>query len=184
MRTKWIVSALVLALGVWAIGSLGKSAEPAAGPANAKLRVGTFDSRAVVIAWVRSEAFDQQLKKKIQEKEQAEAAGDHKTVEKLMAEGRAGQEQVHLQGFGGASVANILEKIKDQIPALAQEAGVDVIVSKWDLVYQAPGAEFVDVTALMIRHFKPNAKAPPINLKELQKTPLVPLDELKKHKDY
>jgi hypothetical protein len=194
MKTKWIASALALALGVLAIGSLGKSAEPAAGPppgpsttatpAKANLRVGTFDSRAVAIAWVRSEAFDRQLKKKIHEEKQAEAAGDRETVEKLKAEGRAGQEQVHLQGFGGASVADILEKIKDQIPALAQEAGVDVIVSKWDLVYQVPGAEFVDVTALMIRPFRPNAKARPINLKELEKTPLVPLDELKKHKDY
>jgi hypothetical protein len=32
MRTRWIVSELVLAIGVWAIGSLGKSAEPAASP--------------------------------------------------------------------------------------------------------------------------------------------------------
>jgi hypothetical protein len=194
MKTKWIASALVLALGIWSFGSLGNSAEAAAGrppgpvttatPAKAKLRVGTFDSRAVAMAWARSEAFDRQRKKKIQEKERAEAAGDRETVEKLKAEGRAGQKQLHLQGFGGASVANILEKIKDQIPALAEEAGVDVIVSKWDLVYQTPGAEFVDVTALMIRPFRPNAKARPINLKEFEKTPLVPLDELKRHEEY
>jgi hypothetical protein len=194
MRTKWVLSALALALGVWAIGSLGKAAEPAAGPSpgsattaastKAKLHVGTFDSRAVAIAWARSEAFDRQLKQRIREYKQAEAASDRETVEKLKAEGRAGQDQLHLQGFGGASVASILKKVKEQIPALAEEAGVGVIVSKWDVVYQSPGVEFVDVTALMVGLFQPNAKAQPINLKDLEKTPLVPLEELEKHKDY
>jgi hypothetical protein len=182
MRSKWIAWVLVFALGVWGIGSPGKSAEPTT-TSKARLRVGTFDSRAVAIAWTGSEAFDRQLQQRIQEYKRAEAAGDHETVEKLKAEGRAGQEQLHLQGFGGASVANILDRIKDQIPALAEKAGVDVIVSKWDIVYQAPGAEFVDVTAPMIRLFRPNAKARPMNLKELEKTPLVPLDELKRMKD-
>ena len=32
MRTRWIALALVLTIGIWAIGSLGKAAEPAAGP--------------------------------------------------------------------------------------------------------------------------------------------------------
>jgi hypothetical protein len=50
-------------------------------------------------------------------------------------------------------------------------------------VYQAPEAEFVDVTQLMIRPFHPNARTLK-TVKEMEKAPLVPLEELKKHKDY
>ena len=72
--------------------------------------------------------------------------------------GQAGQTKLHMQGFSTASVSEYLEHIKDKIPAIAKQAGVDVIVSKWDLAYQSPDAEFVDVTDLMVKPFNPSEK--------------------------
>ena len=57
-----------------------------------------------------------------------------------------------------APVDDVLEHIQAQLPALASQAGVEVIVSKWDLVYQAPSTSFVDVTDLLVAAFDPNER--------------------------
>ena len=101
-----------------------------------KVRVGTFDSRAVAMAYFGSEAFKRQLNDMRAEYENAKAAGDEKRVKELDAEGPALQELMHKQGFSTWPVDHILEAIKKQIPEIAAKADVDVIVSKWDMVYQ------------------------------------------------
>jgi len=147
----------------------------------AKLRVGTFDSRAVAIAHVRSEAFDRHLKAIRAEYEKAKAAGDEKRVKELEAQGPAGQELVHKQSFGTWPVDNILDKIKGKISKIAKQADVDVIVSKWDVVYQRPGVQFVDVTDLMVQPFDPNESTLKVIQEVLKRAP-VPHEELKNHK--
>ena len=37
-----------------------------------------------------------------------------------------------MQGFSTAPVTNILEQIKDKLPAINNKAGVSVLLSKWD----------------------------------------------------
>ena len=124
-----------------------------------KLRVGTFDSRTVAGAYYGSEEFDRHLKDLSAEHERAKAAGDEKRVKELEVEGPASQELAHKQFFGTGSVDNILEKIKAKIPRIAKQAGVDVIVSKYDVVYQQSGVEFVDVTDYLVKLFPPKNKA-------------------------
>jgi hypothetical protein len=79
-------------------------------------------------------------------------------------------------------VDNILETIKAKIPEIAKQADVDVIVSKWDIVYQRSGVGFVDVTHLMVKPFDPDEKTLKI-IQETQKQDPVPLEKLKKHDD-
>lgn len=121
-----------------------------------KIVLGTFDSRAVAVAWAHTDTFKERIRGMHQELEKAKAAGDEERVAELEAAGPALQHQMHLQGFCGTSVANILKEIEGELPGIAKEAGVDVIVSKWDLAYRTPAAKAVDVTNLLVSRFSPN----------------------------
>ena len=145
-----------------------------------KVRVGTFDSRALAMAYFGSEAFNRQLNDLRAEHEKAKAAGDAKRVKELDTEGPALQELMHKQGFSTWPVDNILEKIKGKISEIATQADVEVIVSKWDIVYQRSGVEFVDVTDLMVRPFDPDEETLK-TIADIQKKDPVPLEKLKKH---
>ena len=112
----------------------------------------------------------------------AKAAGDEEKAKKLEVQGQAGQKRVHRQGFGTAPVDDILQRIKDKLPAIAKKSSVDVIVSKWAVTYSAPNAQFVDVTDQIIEPFKPSEKTKRA-IRELLDKPPVPLEEIERHHD-
>jgi hypothetical protein len=176
MKTVKTIVVLVLVIGSCLIYTSLRAEDPSTKPAKAKLRVGTFDSRAIVIAYAHSAEFNQQIKKLKEERDKAKADGDEKKAKELEEQGKSKQQMFHMQGFSTAPVNDILEHIKDKVPAIAREAGVDLIVSKWEIVYQSPDAEFVDITDLMIKPFNPGERASNI-VKELQKHPPIPLEE-------
>lgn len=122
------------------------------------LIVGTYDSRAVCVAYTSSKIHDSKVRQKMAQKEKAEKAGDKEKLNELKEWGKKDQAMRHKQGFGTASVKNLLEHVKKDIPKVAKEAGVDIIVSKWDLTWQDKNAKFVDVTELIIRGFEPSEK--------------------------
>ena len=154
------------------------------GQAAKPMRVGIFDYRAITLAYYRkfykSPEFTARLKKLKQEHAQAKAAGDEEKAKKLEAEGRGGQAHSHSQVFGSAPINDIMAKIKDQLPAIAKQAGVDLIVSKWSLAYRSPDAQFVDVTEPLAKLFQPDRptmkmirelpKHPPVSAKNLRST--------------
>ena len=120
-----------------------------------KVRVGTFDSRCLAVAFYQSEMFKSRMVSVAAEYEKAKAAGDKKRVEELEARG----EMMHKQAFSTWPVDNILERIKGEIPEIAKQADVDVIISKWDLTYQRSGVELVDVTPLLVKLLVDDEKA-------------------------
>ena len=147
------------------------------------------------MAYYRSDAFRRHVDGLRAEYEKAKAAGDEKRVKELEAESSdptwadsgwpptpAQQELISKQGFGTAPVDNILERIKEKIPEIAKQAGVDVIVSKWDIVYQRPGIDLTDVTDLMVKPFKPDEATLKL-IKDIRKMDPIPLEELKGHED-
>jgi hypothetical protein len=142
-----------------------------------KFAVGTFDSRAVAIAYARSETFMNYIMGLHAELKKAKEEGNEKRIKELETEGPALQELIHKQGFSTWPVDNILEQVKDKIPDIAKEAKVDVIVSKWNIVYQQEGIEFVDVTDLMVKLFNPDEATLDI-VKEIKKQAPVSLKEL------
>lgn len=183
MRTVNTILALLLAIiSSYVICSLAHADNPDTKTEKAKIRVGTFDSRAIAIAYASSEEFNQSIKKLMEEHKKARAEGNEEKVKELESKGKAGQQKLHMQGFSTASVSDILEHIKDRIPDIAKQAGVDVIVSKWDMVYQAPNAEFVDVTDLMIKPFHPSEKALKW-VEDIKKQPPISLEEAKNIQD-
>lgn len=142
---------VVACLAVWALAAENQ-------PEKTKVRIGIFDSRAVAIAYAHSDWNKNRLKARMPEMEKAKAAGDTKKIEELEAWGQAQQDKLHKQGFGTASVCDLLEHIKDDIPKIAKENGVDVIVNKWDIVYQNPAIEMIDITSEIVKPFNPNEK--------------------------
>ena len=143
------------------------------------LRVGVYDSRGIAIAYGNSEYMSKILQEKQAALEQAKKDGDTEKVREIEAWGPEHQAKMHLQGFGSAPVHEYLECVKDQIPQVAKAAGVDVIVSKWELDYISSDAETVDVTMELAKLFKPREKTyewieqmktkPPTNADELQR---------------
>jgi len=178
MRLARIMFPLWAMLGSVLFCVTATAAPPGGGPEAKKLRVGTFDSRAVTAAYVGSEKFNRRIQQLMEEHKKAKAAGDAEKLKQLEADGKAQQDRIHQQGFSTAPVADILQQIKEELPAIAGEAGVEVIVSQWDVAYNVPSAKFVDVTDLIIKPFHPSQRTRRI-VKELSKQPPIPLEKLK-----
>jgi len=134
------------------------SEKAAAGDKKAAVVVGTFDSRAVAVAYAHSDHWKQKLQQMKKALDEAKAAGDTKKAEEIEQWGPAQQRKFHMQGFGTADVSDMLEYIKNDIPKIAKEAGVDIIVSKWDIAYQSSSAKTVDITEKIVAPFKPDEK--------------------------
>jgi hypothetical protein len=187
-----VLTALVAGLVAYTAVGAEQSREQTTGSA---LRVGTFDSRALAMAYYRSQAFGRHMEGLRAEYEEAKAARNKKRVRELEAKSSsptwpdsgwppspAQQELIHKQGFSTWPVDNVLEKIRGHIPEVSRQADVSVIVSVWDIVYKRPGVEFVDVTDLMVTPFDPDEATLEI-VKQLKAQRPVPLEELKNHQD-
>ena len=126
----------------------------------AKFRIGTYDSRSVAIAFAGSAPFNQWMGDLKAEHEKARASEDRKRVAELEAEGAARQRLMHTQGFSTAPVTNILDQIKDKLPAIKAEAGVSGLVSKWDKdgLAQHKDADFVEVTMALVDALSPSER--------------------------
>jgi hypothetical protein len=144
----------------------------------AKTKIGIFDSRAVGLAYGRSEAFRNGMIKLHERHAEAKKSGDEEAMKEMEAEGQATQDLLHKQVFGTYSVAKILAAKKDEVTAIAQKAGVVVVVSKWDLTYQAQGYEFVDLSLPLAMLFNPSEETLKI-IEEIKTQEPVPLEELK-----
>lgn len=141
--------------------------------------VGTFDSRVIAVAYYNTEAYMNYVEGLKAEHAKAEASGDKERVNELEAMGEASQDLAHKQAFSTWPVDNILETIEEKIPDIAQQAGVDLIVSKWNIVYQQSGLELVDVTDVMVKLFNPNEQMLEM-LEQMKKQKPIPLEELEK----
>ena len=146
-------------------------------PAEEKLRVGTFDSRAIAAAYGRSGELMQYIDSLKEKHKKAKEEGDDKLAEELEAIGVSTQQLLHQQGFSTASVADILEKVKAELPKIAEDAGVDIIVSKWEVMYRNPSIEIVDVTSHLVKLFNPDDSALKL-VEEIQKQTPMPLLDL------
>ncbi len=145
--------ALLLALGV-----LGCGPEPATMPESEELRIGVYDSRAIAVGWANTEPFNAWWASLQSEYQKAKAAGDQKRVEELEAEAEARQRLMHMQAFSTVHVDDILAYIEDSLPQIQEEAGVTMLVSKWDseTLAKYPSAELVDVTMMLVDAFHPS----------------------------
>ena len=141
------------------------------------LRIGTFDSRAVALAFWRSEEGRKQTNGIHEKYAKAKAAKDEKRMKQLEIEGPGLQVRMHQQVFSTGSVTDIIEKIKTALPPIAKEAGVSLIVSKWQIAYKDPSVEYINVTPQLIKLFHPSDAVLKI-IEDLHKKEPVPIEKL------
>ncbi len=118
------------------------------------MQIGTFDSRAVALAYYRSPDGIARMSGEWDQKwEEAEAAGDSAAMEELKLFKPSFQHLMHQQVFSTGSICNVLREIDDDLAMIAAEAGVSVIVSQWELPYTDPDVPLVDVTPQIVALF-------------------------------
>jgi len=141
-----------------------------------KLRIGTFDSRVITIAYTRSEAFSNRMSE-MQKEGEADLQGSDST-RKVEAAYKmiTFQYRLHQQGFCTGSVSSIIEIIKEKLPEVAKDAGVIAILSKWELSYEDPSIEIVDLTMPIANLFNPKGDFEKI-AQEMGNEAPVPLEE-------
>lgn len=145
---------------------------------DASLRIGTFDSRAVALAYYRSsEGLERMKPEWDQELRDAEAAGDSARVEELKLFMPSFQHLLHQQVFSTGSICNVLREIEDDLPDIAQAADVDLIVSRWELPYSAPGLELIDVTPNLVALFDLDEETASF-VAQIEEVEPVPLEEM------
>lgn len=147
---------------------------------SASLRIGIYDSRALAIAYYQSPPGQKWFQELKSESATAKAANDAQKLKELEAAAIAMQELMHEQGFSTGSVSNIINVIKDKLPGIAKQAGVPLLVSKWDVVYHDPSIEYIDVTLPLVRLLAPEEKALKLieNLKNHDPVPIETLPRL------
>ena len=65
------------------------------------------------------------------------------------------QHLLHQMVFSNGSIGIVMAIIKDKLPELAKTAGVNIIISKWELNFSDPSIEIVDLTSQVAQLFQP-----------------------------
>jgi hypothetical protein len=142
-----------------------------------KIKIGTYDSRVVFIAYVNSDYFIQQNSKWHEEGEMIMQSND--TVKKIEAFYKVMTEEylMHQRGFSNGSTASVLALVKDKLPIIAKDTGVIGIISKWELTFVDPAVEIVDLTMQVARLYNPTGNFER-TASEMAKMDPIPLEEL------
>ena len=162
------VSAItILLLGVLSVSA---AAQDSGGTAPV---TGIFDSRCVALAYYRSEEFLAEVDELKAEYEAALQSGDTERADELGLLGPEQQQLVHEQIFSAGDIDEIIWMIWSELPAVAEEAGVDIIVSAWDIIYRDESMQFVDVTDLLVTFFDPSEETLGI-IESMKSIPAIP----------
>jgi len=144
---KSIISVLVLFLLIIA-GNINSYAQT-------KIRVGTYDSRLIAIAYYNSKYF--KLLPEVKERMNiAKEKNDTVTISSISKEMPLRQSYMHEQLFGKASVCYIIEEIKDKVSEFVKKEKLDFIVSKWEMSFINPNFEIVDISLKLANLFEPS----------------------------
>ncbi len=120
-------------------------------------RIGTYDGRAVVIAYANSELFRQWLDEVRKRHDEAAASGDKQRADELQAQAIAQQDRFHAQAFDGDDIGDVLDKVANELPVIRQAAGV---VRLEPVNRERPAdALTVDVTDQLVALFHPDDRA-------------------------
>jgi len=137
------------------------------------VRIGTYDSRAVAVAYVRSELSARQMKELKRQHGDAVKANDQKRIEQLNDQGEAMQIRLNLQGFSTAPIDDVLDTVRDRLPQVARQKDVIVITRIAD--HHDGSVELVDVTDELVALFGPNDQTLKI-IRELRMQPPVAIE--------
>jgi hypothetical protein len=141
------------------------------------LKIGTYDSRVIVFAYSRSDYFKQHQLNFQKQNDSAQKAHDTVKIRELSIQAMSFQHLLHLMVFGSGTTSAIIALVKDKLPELAKKAGVSIILCKWELNYDDPAVDTVDITVQVAQLFKPEENIDKM-IMEIRNTAPVPLEEL------
>ncbi len=166
-----VAMSLVLAGGMGA--PCAAQAPGKAGPP----RFGTYDTRAIAVAWAASRHNPAAGWRA--ELEKARAAGDRDAVAALERRGRDLQRQLHFQGFGRVPVDDLLAPVAPGVAEVAARHGLAAIAPALD--FQAQDVTVIDVTDDLVALFEPSGRTRTnaARIRRERPVPLVKLADLK-----
>jgi hypothetical protein len=141
------------------------------------LRIGTYDSRAVAVAYVRSATFQKTMRDLKQQRDEAVKAKDQKRIDQLDAKGSAMQIRINLQGFSTAPIDDVMDTVRDRLPAIAQHQNIAAILRYAD--YRDPSVDVVDITDDLVKLFQPDEATLKV-VAELRKQSAQPIEDVAK----
>lgn len=148
-----------------------------------KLRIGTFDSRCVAVAYGRSAEFMKMSDSIGTVYSKAQADSNKELIAEIEQFKPTMQVLLHQQVFSNGSINNILAKIKDKFPAIAKENNFKMILSKWEIPFADETFEFLDITDQLVAIFSPDEQTKKVidNIKAMEPIPIekVPIDPRK-----
>lgn len=153
----FVVATMVFCL----VGAALVAAEPALGQSSGdqtgQVRIGTYDSRAVALAYGRSEFFSlpyDQWKRQI---EMAKREGDKAKIEEAENIPKRRQNLAHMQVFGNAPIHNLLKEppLAKAIEQQATEQRLDLVVRDIDIAHCGPSVELIDITDALVESCQP-----------------------------
>ncbi len=118
-------------------------------PGATGLRVGTYDSRAVVVAWFRSGA-DTAIEELAKDHRKAKDAKDDARAQAIAQSMEWLQNLRHMQAFGNAPIHDVIERMKDAVAEEARKAGVQLVVRDVDIAWRTEGVTLVDLTEALL----------------------------------
>ena len=122
----------------------------------ARVRIGTYDSRAVAVAYARSAACAESLKTWQARLDQAAVKNEKGAKDRISRAADRRQWLSHRQAFGRASVDDAMRAVKDKLAEIARQARVEAIVYEPD--FASEQVELIDLTAEVVALFEPDER--------------------------
>lgn len=170
--TKCLCSAVVAFTMIW-------SGRLSAGQTNAAPeRIGIYDSRVIAYAHFWGDDYQRQLTEQTRAAKAAKAAGDTVQFEKLSKALANEQQKIHQQVFSTAPAIEALAALQKRLPEIQKQAGVSVLISKWDdpALNQHKSAVQVDLTDALVKEFAPAGKHLKV-IESIRSKPPLPLEQ-------
>ncbi len=139
----------------------------------APIRIGVFQARAVALAYWRSDAGLKEINDLVSKAKAArQNGGDTTQLRALENQCQAMQDHVMAEAFGNAPIDDVMRKLQNVLPDVAQQNNVVAIVPQ--VAFKAEGVETVDVTDQLSMTFKPTPRTCSM-MRDLVTHPCVPL---------
>jgi hypothetical protein len=175
MRRANLLLSAVAMLGAVVLPGVRSAADDRAN--DTRIRIGTYDNRAITLAYVASRFHSDLMAEKMAAHKKAKDAGDQAKMKELEAWARQYQHQLHLQGFGRAPVDDLLELVKGKVAQLARDKKLAAVTMSCDFTDEQ--VEVVDITEDLVMLFDPPEKEGTLQtVRELRKTKPAKLTEL------
>jgi tetratricopeptide (TPR) repeat protein len=90
--------------------------------------------------------------------------------------------RMHQQGFSTGSVREIMQELDTELQRVAEDAGVSVIISRWEVAFSNPAVELIDVTPQVVALIDSSEEALAM-IRDIQESEPVPWEQLLAHEE-